>query len=213
MADAAIAREQEIRDLSTQIDELRRQDQGEIIFRENSPQRRKVALWRMSDGEPISLPEYMAKAAIRKMEGGRYAFTSHKEQAPEYRLGHIKCFLHKDSPDQEFLGEIGLSGPANHCRKETISNEYSKLMHAKHRHKEEWDAYQSFLDDHKESQAIERAERQLNATLALAERAAGTEAPVTVAAAPIAATEPLTRCHTCNEVIEGKLGDHECVAV
>lgn len=191
MVETKVQRDEEIRDLSTQIDELRRQDEGEIIFRENSPKRRKVVLYRRSDGERVEIPEYMAPAALRKREGGDYMFTSHKDQAPEYRLGNILCFLHKDSPDQLFLKEIGLAGEANHCRKATISNEYSKRIHGMHRHHDEWEAYQSFLDDQKEDRANARADHQLEATLALAGRAAGTEAPVAVAEAPSAASEPL----------------------
>ena len=210
MADTVLQREQEVRDLTAQIDELKGQDQGEIIFRENSPQKRMVTLYSMRDGCPITLPEYQAKTAIRKMEGGKYMFTSKQEEAPEYRLGEIKCFLHKDSPDQVFLKEIGLSGEANHCRKATLANEHSKRMHGMHRHREEWDAYQAFMDDHKESEAIARQERQLEATLALAGRAAGAtpvQAPSVAVEAP---SDDLARCHSCNEVIEGRLGDHVC---
>ena len=57
-------------------------------------------------------------------------------------------------------------------------------MHALHRHPQEWEAYQDHVAEAKEQAAINRQNQQLDATLALASRAApvqaGVEAPPTV---------------------------------
>jgi len=177
--DTAVQRAQDIRDLKGQIAELKGEDNREIIFRETSPQKRKTTIYSMSNGEPLTMPLYIAEGALSKRHpDGTYWFTARQEEAPEYRLGNIKCFLHAESPDHAILELIGLH--ANPCRKATLANAHSKRMHALHRHPEEWAAYQEHVKDEKERATEERAQAQLDATLALAGRAAG-NAPVACA--------------------------------
>jgi len=196
MPDTDIQRAQDVRDLRNQIGTLQVEEQQEIVFKEISPRRVKRTIYSMTSGEPLTMPRYMAERAISKrLDNGGYMFTARKEEAPEYKLGEIKCFLHRESPDQVFLQEIGLSGI--YCPKATIANPHSKRMHALHRHHDEWEAYQDFLNDRKETATNKRQQDQIDATLALAEKASGTSLPK-------------VRCNACGQEIEGKLSDHQC---
>lgn len=170
MVDKTVERMQDIRDLRGQIDELKRiEDDREIIFKETSPRRRKVTIYSMANGEPLDIPAYMAERVLDKQDANGYMFTARKEEAPEYKLGTTLCFLHADSPDQEILRELGLSGV--HCPKKTLANPYAKRMHALHRHPTEWAMYQEFVEERKERRLSERQEQQLAATLAIANAA------------------------------------------
>lgn len=165
--DPTATRAEDARDLRRQVAGLEQQDQGEIIFRETSPERRKVTVYNMANGEPVQIPAYMVDAVLRKLqENGEPMFTARKERAPEYRLGTTLCFLHEESAERTVLQDIGLTGTT--CRKKTLANAHAKRMHALHRHPEEWAAYQEHVEEQKERVAIERQERQLEATLALA---------------------------------------------
>jgi hypothetical protein len=129
-------------------------------------------------------------------------FTTRKEEAPKYKLGTIKCFLHPESADRVLLDEIGLSGAS--CPAAGLSSLYSKRMHGLHRHKEEWDAYQEFLTDKKEADAIAEQRAQTAAMLALGEKAAGV--------APEDESCPVEGCEytgTVNQVRGHKVGAHK----
>jgi hypothetical protein len=169
-------RVQTIRDIEREAALLAGEDAPqEIIFKDISPGRKKMPLWRVRDGREIQVPKYMLANVLAKRDPatGEYIFTGKQSDAAEYKPGTVLCFLHADSPEQAILSEIGLS--ANPCPKATLRNNHSKRMHAKHRHKQEWEAYEEYLDDKKEAQAVERQQKQLEATLALAGKSA--EAP------------------------------------
>ena len=161
-------RVQTLRDIQREAARIAGEDAPqEIIFKDISPGRKKVSLWRLSDGREIRIPVYMLPQILGKLNAdGSDIFTGTKAQAPEYKPGTVLCFLHADSPEQVILSEIGLT--ANPCSKSTLRNNHSKRMHAKHRHKQEWEAYEEYLDDQKEQDAVGRQERQLEATLAIA---------------------------------------------
>jgi hypothetical protein len=110
---------------------------------------------------------YMLRQILGKVNpDGSDIFTATQSDAAEHKPGTVLCFMHKDSPEREILSEIGLT--ANPCPKSNLRNNHSKRMHAKHRHRQEWEAYEEYLDDQKEEAAVDRQERQLNATLELA---------------------------------------------
>ena len=176
--ETVIQRAEQARDLQGQVAELKtlpQADRREIIFKETSPARVKVPIYSMRDGEKVMVPEYMARRAIETIdtETGKYRFTAHKDRAPKYKLGTIKCFLHKESPEKVVLEEIGLS--ANPCPKKTLKNNHSRRMHALHRHPEEWKAYEDFIDERTKVEDRDRQIAQLDATLALAGRASASE--------------------------------------
>lgn len=200
-------REEQRRDLRAKVAELDNQAETEVIFQEISPRRRPVTIYSTTDGEPISVPEYMVRAALSATRlDGEPRFVSRKGDAPEYKLGDIKCFLHPESPERPILAKIGLSGAT--CPAAHLASGHAKRLHAEHRHKHEWAALQEYLNDQKEAAALARQEKQLQATLDIARASGGQAAPVEAPSPVPEGTNPT--CNSCGEVIEGKLADHQC---
>jgi hypothetical protein len=167
------------RDLKVQMKELAGESDQEIIFRETSPPKRRVTLYSRVDGEPLQIPVNIAERALEKqLPDGSFMFTTDPNDAPEYKMGTIKCFLHEESAERMSgaLDEVGLTGII--CPAGKLSSLYSKRIHAQHRHRQQWEAYQEHINDEKARVSEARQEAQLNATLALAGRAA--EAPAAV---------------------------------
>ena len=178
MTNQAAERVQDIRDLRDQITGLQREDEQEMVFRDTSPRRQVIRVYSIQNGEPITIPRKMLENVLKKrLEDGRYAFTARQEEAPVYIKGKIKCFLHFESPDRPILNEIGLSGKS--CPAAQLPNEYSKRIHAQHRHKDEWAMYQDYLTKTERDEDREQRRQQLDATLAIAGRAAGTTETLT----------------------------------
>lgn len=173
---------QRSRDLKQQMAELKDEDDQEIIFKDTSRRRAKVLVYSMSDGEPIEMDIELAKKAIEKqLTDGQFMFTMNKEDAPEYRFGEVKCFLHPESKERPVLNQIGLAGIT--CASAKLANAYSKRIHAQHRHKQQWSMYQEHVQEmERETERNERRE-QTDAMLAMAGRAAWT---------PVLATEQCT---------------------
>lgn len=201
-------RAQAKRDLKAQLGGLDRQDEQEIVFKETSPARRMYTIYSMVDGSPISIPYSLLERTLDKtLENGSFMFTAKQSEAPEFKLGQVKCFLHPESPDRAILQDIGLGSTI--CNAGHLSNSHSKRIHAQHRHSQEWAAYQEYLTEQRENATIDRQERQLEATLALAGKASASEPQLVVTVPTKDAPEPLT-CLSCGETIEGKLKDHTC---
>lgn len=163
---------QQARDLLGQVEELKgSEDEKEIIFKETSPQRKKVPIYSMRDGEKLMIPRSIMQATLNKIDRdtGKFAFTAFQEEAPEFKMGEVKCFLHPDSSDRHLLDDMGMVGKT--CPAAHLANQYSKRMHALHRHKSEWAMYQEFIEDAKEERYNQRQDEQLAATLAIAEAA------------------------------------------
>jgi hypothetical protein len=177
LASGPAERMQEVRDLRDQIGALTTdpEEQREILIRETSPLTRKVPVYSMTDGEEIHVPLKLLELVLAKRDPRtrQYMFTAYKDQAPKYKKGEVKCFLHPEAADRVILDEIGLG--AIECPAAHLANNYSKRMHAQHRHKQEWAMYQEFLAEQREEQYNQRQEQQLEATLAIA-KAAGVQA-------------------------------------
>lgn len=203
MASEVAERAEQRRDLKNQLDGLGKPDDAEIVFMHISPGREPVTVYRAKTGEPVEVPTYMVQAIMVKQEDGQPMFVARKEDAPEYRLGIIKCFLHADSPERPILEEIGLAGVT--CPAAHLASQHAKRQHGLHRHKQEWAALQEHLSGQKEQQREDRLDRQLEATLALAGRAASEQTAPVETANPENAT-----CNSCGEAIEGKLAAHQC---
>lgn len=173
MAGTPAERMQRVRDLKGAINELSvdPDDQKEIIIRETSPRIRKTTVYSMTDGEPIQVPLKLLELVMYKRDPktGQYAFTATESEAPKFKLGEIKCFLHPEANDRVLLDEIGLANI--HCMSAHLGSLYSKRMHALHRHSQEWAMYQEFVEGRKEQEREARQERQLEATLAIANAA------------------------------------------
>ena len=207
---ARIAHEEESRrDMVDRIAGIDAADQAEIMFADTSPPRPLTILYATLDGEPVIVTRKRARLLLnRKLPDGEYMFIAPLQDGsppahlPEYRLGSVKCFMHKESEERERLDSLGMAGKL--CIAGHLANIYAKRIHERKCHKREREMWQDYLDDNKEAAAIERQEQQYTAMMALAERAAP---PETAKAAKNVVT-----CHSCNEPIEGKLKDHHCDA-
>lgn len=160
------------RDLKVQLKELAQESDQEIVFRETSPPKQRVMLYSRVDGEPLPIPIKIAERALEKLlPDGGFMFTTNPSEAPTYKRGDLKCFLHPESNEREsgVLDAVGLTGitcPAAH-----LASLYAKRIHAQHRHRQQWEAYQEHVSDEKQRAREERETAQLNATLALAGQA------------------------------------------
>lgn len=190
---------QEVRDLRNQISDLSAEDEQNIVFKKPSP-RRMTTVYSMLDGEPLPVPASSVLRTLEKRLPGtrEYMFTARQEDAPEYKLGSVKCFLHPESAYRTsgILAEAGIS--MHSCPSAHHPSKYAMEEVAKAKHKKQWQALQAYLADQERTE--ERAERrqQLDATLALAGKAVGKPA-----------AKP---CVSCGEPITGKLADHACEA-
>ncbi|KKK61823.1 hypothetical protein LCGC14_3010470, partial [marine sediment metagenome] len=99
-------------------------------------------------------------------KGGNPRFVSDPKDAPEYKPGSVKCFLHKDSPERPILEKIGLGAVT--CPMATLASLHSKRQHGLHRHKQEFAALQEYKENEKEEKREARQDRQLEATLSIA---------------------------------------------
>lgn len=200
MVNKIAERAEQVRDLKGQVADLTAEEMGEVMFIDASPRRNPVVIYSMLTGEPITLPALLVRGALEnKLPDGRYAFTSDPNKAPSYKQGEIKCFLHPDSPDRLILNQIGLAGafcPAAH-----LANDYSKRMHAQHRHRKQWEAYQDYLGQQRDNEYRQRQEQQLEATLAIARAAGGIHGEVATIEEP--AEEPSTSCDKCGREMAG----------
>lgn len=148
------------------MDAALRAERDGLVFMETSPKKEPVIVYSMVDGEPIPMAPHIAEMAMKKrLKDGTYLFTDKKEDAPEYKYGTVKCFLHPEAPEREILDEIGLAGVT--CQADHLASLYSKRIHGQRRHRQEWET----LQEHRQlvEREQERAERkqQLEATLSL----------------------------------------------
>ena len=160
------------RDLADMDADLKAERDG-LIFMETSKRPPIITLYAKSDGEPIPMPQPIAEMAMRKRyKGGGYMFTDNPAEAPTYKLGEFKCFLHADSPERK-SGALDDAGIANiFCGSEHLASRYSRRIHSENRHGKRWAAFREHEKELREE--ADRAERkqQLDATLALADKAA-----------------------------------------
>lgn len=168
-------RERKARDLRSQVAELEPGLGGEVVFEHIRTRRGLVTIYSMNDGEAIPIPEYMVGAALTKMVDGEYMFTDDPAEAPEYRRGTIKCFMHADSSEREsgILAEIGLAGKV--CSAGSLASVHAKRMHGHHKHKQEYAAWQELVAEKKEAKQEKRQADQLDATLTIAGKAANSQ--------------------------------------
>lgn len=142
-------------------------------------------LYSMVDGMPIQIPHFMTARTLRKrLPTGVRAFTSDKRKAPRYRINDVLCWLHRDHERREEWDSMGLAGL--YCEAAHLASPYSARIHMQHRHKQEYGAISDYLSEQETTTYRENARLQLEATLALAGRAA--ELPTgAVRVAPIVA--------------------------
>lgn len=172
---AFVEQAQAARDLRVQLSELGN-DQAEVLFEERSPERKLVKLWRMSDGEEITLPQYQAAAALSKRERlpdgtRRFMFTAYKDDAPVFVDGQLTCFLAATSKERrEGLLEAAGIGYIQPCATK-LRTRLSQRRHAERTHPQSWAILQEYLREQREETNTRRSEDQLNAMMALVQNA------------------------------------------
>ena len=166
--DSSAERAQDVRDLRDEMVGLTAQDSVKSI----APSRKMATVYSTIDGEELQWPlNAVARLLEKKREDGKYMFTARKSEAPEYRLGEVKCFLHPESPERPILEQIGLARVT--CPAAHLANIFSRDIHAQNRHGKQWQAYQRHIAEQKQREVEERQQQQLEATLALARAASG----------------------------------------
>ena len=193
-ADTEAKLHEQVQDLQEQVDGLTHQEIEGMVFQHIRTNRDPVTLYAMTDGEPITIPKYMvAQAKTLRRESGELRFTARKEDAPTYKRGDIKCFLHLESPDRPMVDAAGLTGKT--CKAAHLGSNFAKNIHGERRHSREWAAFRSHMDGVREAEKRDEARQQLEATLTIARAAqAGAEAKAPQAAGPEAAHD----CEDCD---------------
>ncbi len=167
MAQDKAVQAERVRDLRNQLGGIGNSEMPEIQFQVISPGRAPVTIYAVEDGRPVTIPEYYLPAVMTKtLDDGRYMFVADAKDAPEYKMGEVKCFLHPDSPMREIVEAVGLG--AIKCQKSTLASDYAGTIHGEHRHRQEWGAVAKHLKEEKEAKAIARQDEQLQATLSIA---------------------------------------------
>lgn len=187
-ADNTIAqRAEERRDLRSQLAGVSAGDQQEIEFRDTSPRRPKQRIYSLKTGDELIIPEHLLDATLAKRfspeEGGGFMFTAHKDKAPTFKPGGVKCFLHPEAAERPLLDDLGLQ--AQTCPAAHLANNFSKRQHAQNRHGAAWDMYQEAMQEKRDQEwrdrdaaNAERMNKQTEAMLAIATGAtASTPAP------------------------------------
>ena len=161
---------QQIRDLKRQVSGIGTEEMTGVEFTMISPGHDLVTIYAVEDGRPLDVPVYRLEQAMAKTldDGVTFMFVAEAKNAPEYKMGTIVCFLHVDSPERLIIEEIGLG--AIKCRKHTLPSQSAWRLHGMHRHKQEWVAYQEFIEERKEKKREDRQDKQLEATLSIADR-------------------------------------------
>ena len=166
------------RDLAEQDAALKAESKQDVLFMDMTPREKPIMLYARADGEPIPMPPDIARMAMRKRyAGGGYMFTADPAKAPVYKLGDVKCFLHAESPERlsGALDEVGIASVI--CPAEHLASKYARRIHAENRHGKRWAAFQEHMKELEKDAEREAQRQQLEATLALAGRAASAPIP------------------------------------
>ena len=96
----------------------------------------------------------LASILRRRRDDGSFIWTTNDpKQLP--KMGHMKCLLHKDSPNRKEYDEMGFRT----CKKSNIINAFEVKQHMTKKHPKEW---QSIEDQRKERERQEdRADAKL----------------------------------------------------
>ena len=176
----------------------------DVVFQHIRTRRNPVTLYRMADGQPVAIPEYMVAGVMQKKDEDGFMFTEVQSEAPEYRVGEIKCFLHAESPEREagLLDEWGLT--AKKCPAGSLMSEHAKTQHGERRHKQEWAAKESYEEKKEKREDREAQRAQLDATLALAGKVVA--APTLKGEIVSGTSDSIANCEQCPFIAKSAAG-------
>ncbi len=133
--------------------------------------------------------------------------TKPPEDAPA--VGTLLCPLHIDSEERAYLDTLHFEGKV--CAKSTMKTLYDRDMHFEHGHGAIYKAVEKDRARQLQVQQMELMKQQTAAMQAMAGQNGAEPGTATESTAQAEVQEPdETRCHQCNEAIEGELKDHSC---
>lgn len=181
-----------------------------------------MTVYNRYDGVPSRITTDQANQRLRVrfeslhvMAGQLVWTTKPPETAPA--VGTLLCPLHPDSEERKYLDGLHFEGKV--CAKSTMKTLYDRDMHFEHGHPAIYKAVEKDRAKQLQLQQMELMKQQTAAMQTMAaQNGTGTEAAgqpgadtsATISAIPELAEKEEARCHSCNEVIEGKLADHSC---
>jgi len=157
--------------------------------KEFSNNKQKYTIFNTETGERVEIPLMYLKKTLQKkrritMPDGSEkvidAFVpAHEETGrplspvPEYKVGNLKCFLHPQHPEREWLVAIGVSMDVVCGDNETrpagsFKTTFTRDYHEKKKHPITWAVREEARKAQKEQEQIDRQERQIEAMMALA---------------------------------------------
>lgn len=161
-------RAEESINLRRQINGLEGVADADFVFQDTSPPKYWDFVYSTETGERIRVARHRLISILeKKLLNGQPAFTANKDNAPEYRLGTIKCFLARGSDYRELVDQLNIS-PGYYCPAEHIPNEVAAQTHAEHRHATRWRMLRDHLDRQERAEERQRQEAQIAAILELA---------------------------------------------
>jgi len=102
-----------------------------------------ITMYHTMTGQPSEVLEYMvAKKLGHKRPDGKSWWTLNKDSAPAWVRGTIKCQLHPEHEDREWLDSIGLQGrtcsPLRGRHKQNMDSDFALERHMEVKHPREW---------------------------------------------------------------------------
>ena len=142
---------------------------------------------------------------LHVMAGQLVWTTKPPESAPA--VGTLLCPLHIDSEERKYLDGLHFEGKT--CAKSTLKTLYDRDMHFEHGHGAIYKAVEKDKANQLQLRQMELMQQQTAAMQAMAGQNGGATESTAQAVEEVPESDE-TRCHQCNESIEGKLADHSC---
>jgi len=114
-----------------------------------------VWVWDTRTFEKIPIIYYMLPSKLRlRRPDGSFRFTT-INPGKEPKGGHVKCMLHRDSPNREHYDDLSF----RYCAKSNLINDYQLQQHMIRKHPQEWAAIKEERDrkEKEEDRALQRA--------------------------------------------------------
>lgn len=139
----------------------------------------RVYVYSTLNGERSEIPFKLLRATLKKRLPntadmppemiGRPAFSVRVVDPAPYPRNtlKLKCLLHAESEEREFMDSIGLSG--TFCRKANLATPLDQFLHLENKHRNAARLYNRELDQQKEERREERSELLMERLVAVME--------------------------------------------